>query len=84
MNMVPPLPARTPHTLDGTDAKDFNADRFGSAAMTADARTKAEVESLVCLHSPMFSREAIGFTALTEEEIASFKPVLSASRGSIR
>ncbi len=40
-----------------------------------DARTKAEVENLVCLHSLMFSRDAIGFTALTEEEIASFKPV---------
>lgn len=40
-----------------------------------DARTKAEVENLVCLHSLIFSREAIGFTALTEEEIASFKPV---------
>jgi alpha-ketoglutarate-dependent 2,4-dichlorophenoxyacetate dioxygenase len=40
-----------------------------------DARTKAEVDELVCLHSLMFSREAIGFTDLSEEEIASFKPV---------
>jgi alpha-ketoglutarate-dependent 2,4-dichlorophenoxyacetate dioxygenase len=40
-----------------------------------DARTKAEVEHLVCLHSLMHSREAIGFTAMTEAEIASFKPV---------
>ena len=40
-----------------------------------DARTKAEVEDLVCLHSLMFSRQAIGFTELTEQEIAAFKPV---------
>ena len=40
-----------------------------------DARTKAELEHLVCLHSLMYSREAIGFTDLTENEIASFKPV---------
>ena len=37
-----------------------------------DARTKAEVEDLVCLHSLIYSRQAIGFTELTEEEIASF------------
>ncbi len=40
-----------------------------------DERTKAEVEDLVCLHSLIYSREAIGFTDLTEEEIASFAPV---------
>jgi alpha-ketoglutarate-dependent 2,4-dichlorophenoxyacetate dioxygenase len=40
-----------------------------------DQRTKAEVEDLVCLHSLMYSREAIGFTDLTEDERASFKPV---------
>jgi alpha-ketoglutarate-dependent 2,4-dichlorophenoxyacetate dioxygenase len=40
-----------------------------------DARTKAEVEDLVCLHSLQYSREAIGFTALTEEELAAFRPV---------
>jgi alpha-ketoglutarate-dependent 2,4-dichlorophenoxyacetate dioxygenase len=40
-----------------------------------DARTRTEVEDLVCLHSLTFSREAIGFTALTEDEIASFRPV---------
>ena len=40
-----------------------------------DARTKAEVEDLVCEHSLIYSREAIGFTDLTEEEIADFKPV---------
>jgi alpha-ketoglutarate-dependent 2,4-dichlorophenoxyacetate dioxygenase len=40
-----------------------------------DARTKAEVEDLVCLHSLIYSRHAIGFTDLTEQEIASFEPV---------
>jgi alpha-ketoglutarate-dependent 2,4-dichlorophenoxyacetate dioxygenase len=40
-----------------------------------DARTKAEVDDLVCLHSLIYSREAIGFTDLTEQEIASFTPV---------
>jgi alpha-ketoglutarate-dependent 2,4-dichlorophenoxyacetate dioxygenase len=40
-----------------------------------DARTKAEIEPLVCLHSLRYSREAIGFTALTEEEIAAFRPI---------
>ena len=40
-----------------------------------DARTKAEIEDLVCEHSLMFSREAIGFNALTPEEIESFRPV---------
>jgi len=40
-----------------------------------DSRTKAEVENLICEHSLMFSREAIGFTDLTPEERASFRPV---------
>ena len=38
-------------------------------------RTKAEVEDLVCEHSLMYSREAIGFTDLTPEERAAFRPV---------
>jgi len=40
-----------------------------------DPRTKAEVEDLVCEHSLRFSREAIGFTDLTAEEIAAFRPI---------
>jgi alpha-ketoglutarate-dependent 2,4-dichlorophenoxyacetate dioxygenase len=40
-----------------------------------DARTKAEIEDLVCEHSLMYSRAAIGFTALSEEEMAAFAPV---------
>jgi alpha-ketoglutarate-dependent 2,4-dichlorophenoxyacetate dioxygenase len=40
-----------------------------------DARTKAEVENLVCLHSLIYSRETIGFTDLTPEEREAFTPV---------
>jgi alpha-ketoglutarate-dependent 2,4-dichlorophenoxyacetate dioxygenase len=40
-----------------------------------DARTKAEVEPLVCLHSLRYSREAIGFTELTQEEMDAFRPI---------
>jgi alpha-ketoglutarate-dependent 2,4-dichlorophenoxyacetate dioxygenase len=40
-----------------------------------DERSKSEVEELVCEHSLMYSREAIGFTDLTPEEVAAFKPV---------
>jgi alpha-ketoglutarate-dependent 2,4-dichlorophenoxyacetate dioxygenase len=40
-----------------------------------DDRSKAEVEDLVCEHSLIFSREAIGFTDLTPEERAAFRPV---------
>ena len=40
-----------------------------------DARTRQEVEHLVCLHSLIYSRESIGFTQLTDEERAGFAPV---------
>jgi alpha-ketoglutarate-dependent 2,4-dichlorophenoxyacetate dioxygenase len=40
-----------------------------------DARTKAEIEDLVCEHSLLYSRAAIGFTEFTPEEIANFQPV---------
>ena len=40
-----------------------------------DARTKAEIEDLVCLHSLIYSRAAIGFTDLSPEEQAAFQPV---------
>ncbi|MGC1888656.1 MAG: TauD/TfdA family dioxygenase, partial [Stellaceae bacterium] len=40
-----------------------------------DHRTKAEIQDLVCEHSLIYSREAIGFTDLTAEEIAAFRPV---------
>jgi len=40
-----------------------------------DDATKAEVEDLVCEHSLLYSRGLLGFTELTEEEKANFKPV---------
>ena len=40
-----------------------------------DERSKAEIEPLVCLHSLKYSREAIGFAELTDEELAAFRPV---------
>jgi alpha-ketoglutarate-dependent 2,4-dichlorophenoxyacetate dioxygenase len=40
-----------------------------------DPRTKAEIADLVCEHSLIYSREAIGFTELTAEEIRAFAPV---------
>ncbi|MGH7113673.1 MAG: TauD/TfdA dioxygenase family protein [Stellaceae bacterium] len=40
-----------------------------------DERTKAEIEDLVCEHSLIYSREAIGFTELTPREVEAFRPV---------
>jgi len=40
-----------------------------------DTRTKAEVANLICEHSLIYSREAIGFVDLTADEIAAFAPV---------
>ena len=40
-----------------------------------DQRTKAEVADLICEHSLIYSREAIGFVDLTAEEITAFAPV---------
>jgi alpha-ketoglutarate-dependent 2,4-dichlorophenoxyacetate dioxygenase len=40
-----------------------------------DAETKAQVEDLICEHSQIYSRQAIGFFDLTDEERARFAPV---------
>ena len=40
-----------------------------------DDATKAEIEDLVCEHSLIFSRGSLGFTELTDEERAMFRPV---------
>jgi alpha-ketoglutarate-dependent 2,4-dichlorophenoxyacetate dioxygenase len=40
-----------------------------------DARTKAEIEELICEHSLIYSRGSLGFDELTAEERAMFKPV---------
>jgi len=40
-----------------------------------DDETRAQVEDLVCEHSLIYSRGSLGFSELTEEERAMFKPV---------
>jgi alpha-ketoglutarate-dependent 2,4-dichlorophenoxyacetate dioxygenase len=40
-----------------------------------DERTKTEIEDLICEHSLIYSREAIGFTQLTPEEAEAFRPM---------
>jgi alpha-ketoglutarate-dependent 2,4-dichlorophenoxyacetate dioxygenase len=40
-----------------------------------DARGKSEVEDLVCEHSLIYSREAIGLTEFSPEEVEAFTPV---------
>jgi alpha-ketoglutarate-dependent 2,4-dichlorophenoxyacetate dioxygenase len=40
-----------------------------------DPATKAEIEDLICEHSLLYSRGALGFTDLSEAERAMFKPV---------
>ena len=40
-----------------------------------DDATKAEIEDLVCEHSLIFSRGSLGFTELSDEERAMFRPV---------
>jgi alpha-ketoglutarate-dependent 2,4-dichlorophenoxyacetate dioxygenase len=40
-----------------------------------DADTKAEIDDLICEHSLLYSRGALGFTELTEEERVKFRPV---------
>ena len=40
-----------------------------------DDRTKAEVAGLVCEHSLLYSRQALGFSDFTPEEVSNFQPV---------
>jgi alpha-ketoglutarate-dependent 2,4-dichlorophenoxyacetate dioxygenase len=42
---------------------------------TLDDETKVEIEDLMCEHSLMFSRAALGFTDMSEAERAMFEPV---------
>jgi len=48
---------------------------MGAAYEALDDETKALIENLVCEHSQIYSRESIGFTDLSPEERARFKPV---------
>jgi alpha-ketoglutarate-dependent 2,4-dichlorophenoxyacetate dioxygenase len=65
------LSCRQPASRDGnTEFADMRA-----AYDSLDDRTKALVEDLVCEHSLIYSRGALGFTELTDEERAAFRPV---------
>ena len=65
------LSGRTVPSWGGnTDFADMRA-----AYDALDARTRQEVAELVCEHSLLYSRQAVGFTEFTAEEIANFKPV---------
>ena len=73
-----PIPARY-SLLSGRIIPSWGADtEFADMRAAYDAlddRTRHEVEDLVCEHSLMFSREAIGFVELTPEERSAFQPV---------
>jgi alpha-ketoglutarate-dependent 2,4-dichlorophenoxyacetate dioxygenase len=73
-----PIPAKysllSGHVLPSWGANTEFAD-MRAAYDALDDRTKAEVEDLICEHSLIFSREAIGFTDLTQEERTAFRPV---------
>src|SRR5271170_7516346 len=73
-----PVPAKY-SLLSGRIIPSWGADTefadMRAAYDALDARTKAIVEDLVCEHSLIYSRAAIGFTELTPEEIAAFRPV---------
>jgi alpha-ketoglutarate-dependent 2,4-dichlorophenoxyacetate dioxygenase len=73
-----PIPAKY-SLLSGRIIPSWGADTefadMRAAYDALDPRTKAEIEGLVCEHSLIYSRAAIGFTDLSPEEIAAFKPV---------
>ncbi|HLY45257.1 MAG TPA: TauD/TfdA family dioxygenase [Stellaceae bacterium] len=73
-----PIPAKY-SLLSGRVVPSWGADTefadMRAAYDALDPRTKAEIADLVCEHSLIYSREAIGFTDLSAEEIAAFKPV---------
>jgi alpha-ketoglutarate-dependent 2,4-dichlorophenoxyacetate dioxygenase len=48
---------------------------MGAAYEALDDETKELIEPLICEHSQLFSREAIGFKEFTPEERERFKPV---------
>src|SRR5260370_17922650 len=73
-----PVPAKY-SLLSGRVMPSWGADTefadMRAAYDALDTGSKAEIADLVCEHSLIYSREAIGFTDLTVEEIAAFKPV---------
>jgi alpha-ketoglutarate-dependent 2,4-dichlorophenoxyacetate dioxygenase len=73
-----PIPAKY-SLLSGRIIPSWGADTefadMRAAYDALDARTKILVEDLVCEHSLIYSRAAIGFTDLSPEETLAFKPV---------
>ena len=73
-----PIPAKY-SLLSGRVIPSWGADTefadMRAAYDALDPRTKAMVEGLVCEHSLIYSRAAIGFTDLSPEETLAFKPV---------
>ena len=73
-----PIPAKY-SLLSGRIIPSWGADTefadMRAAYDALDPRTKALVEDLVCEHSLIYSRAAIGFTDLSPEETLAFKPV---------
>src|SRR5256712_2674503 len=73
-----PIPAKY-SLLSGRVIPSWGADTefadMRAAYDALDQRTKAEIEDLVCEHSLIYSRAAIGFTDLSPEETLAFKPV---------
>ena len=60
-----------PSTGGNTEFADMRA-----AYDALDDATRAEIADLICEHSLIYSRGLLGFSDLTEEEMAAFKPVL--------
>ena len=73
-----PTPAKysalSARTIPGAGGNTEFAD-MRAAYDALDEATKAEVADLVCLHSQLFSRAAIGFDEFTEDERVRFAPV---------
>jgi alpha-ketoglutarate-dependent 2,4-dichlorophenoxyacetate dioxygenase len=73
-----PIPAKysllSGRTLPSWGANTEFAD-MRAAYDALDDRTKAEIEELICEHSLIYSREAIGFTELSQDEVSAFQPV---------
>jgi len=73
-----PVPAKY-SLLSGRVIPSWGADTefadMRAAYDALDERGKEEAEALVCEHSLIYSREAIGFTDLSPEECAAFRPV---------
>jgi len=73
-----PVPAKysllSAHAIPSWGGRTEFAD-MRAAYDALDERTKTEVEDLVCLHSQIYSREAVGFAEMNDQERAEFKPV---------